>query len=115
MPCGLLVNGVGAGLQQDSEMARRSRTALTDELEAIEAVVGRHPEGITRAELEAAFSESYGRTLPWRTLLRRLRILLDQDRVRAEGRSTRTMYRPGPGFVAEAPAPEAGYVRLSRE
>src|SRR3954452_2142124 len=96
-------------------MARRTRAALNDELEAIEAVVGRHPEGIGRAELEAAFAESYGRTLEWRTLLRRLRVLDDQDRVRAEGRSTRTVYRPGPGFVPEAPPPEAGYVRLSRE
>jgi len=96
-------------------MARRTRAALNDELEAIEAVVGRHPEGIGRAELEAAFAESYGRTLEWRTLLRRLRVLADQDRVRPEGRSTRTLYRPGPGFVPEAPPPEAGYVPLSRE
>jgi hypothetical protein len=88
---------------------------VNDELEAVEAVVGRHPEGIGRAELEAAIAESYGRTLPWRTLLRRLRILLVQDRVRAEGRSTRTVYRPGPGFVSEAPPPERDYVPLSRE
>ena len=96
-------------------MARRSRAAVNGELEAVEAVVGRHPEGIARAELEAAFSESQGSTIPWRTLLRRLRVLLEQDRVRAEGRGTRTLYRPGPGFVAEAPPPEQGYVPLSRE
>jgi hypothetical protein len=96
-------------------MARRSRAALNDELEAVEAVVGRHPEGIGRAELEAAFAESYGRMLPWRTLLRRLQVLVAQDRVRTEGRSTQTVYRPGPGFVPEAPPPEAGYVPLSRE
>ncbi|MFL5385435.1 MAG: Fic family protein [Longimicrobiaceae bacterium] len=88
---------------------------MNDELDAVEAVVGRHPEGIGRAELEAAFAETHGRTLPWRTLLRRLQELIAQDRVRAEGRSTRTVYRPGPGFVAEAPPPEDGYVRLSRE
>ena len=96
-------------------MAKRSRAAVNDELEAVEAVVGRRPEGIGRVELEAAFAETYGRTLPWRTLLRRLHVLLVQDRVRAEGRGTRTVYRPGPGFVAEAPPPEWDYVPLSRE
>lgn len=96
-------------------MARRTTAALTEELEAIEALVGQHPEGIGRAALEAAFAESYGRTLPWRTLLRRLQALVAQDRVRAEGSSTRTVYRPGPGFIAEAPPPEEGYVPLSRE
>ena len=96
-------------------MVRRTTAALNEELDAVEALVGQHPEGIGRAALEAAFAETYGRTLPWRTLLRRLRVLITQDRVRTEGSSTRTLYRPGPGFVSEAPPPEAGYVPLSRE
>lgn len=96
-------------------MVRRTRAALNDELAAIESLVGKHPDGIGRVALEAAFTETYGRTLPWRTLLRRLHVLMVEDRVRSEGQSTRTTYRPGPGFVVEAPPPEAGYVSLSRE
>ncbi|HEX6748645.1 MAG TPA: Fic family protein [Longimicrobium sp.] len=86
-----------------------------DELIAIETLIARKPDGIRRPELEAAFAETFGRTIGYRTLLRRLRRLIDQDRVRIQGEGTRTTYVPGPGLVLEAPPPEEGYVPLSRE
>jgi hypothetical protein len=86
-----------------------------DDLIAVEVLIARSPEGLRRPELEQAFAETFGRTIGWRTLLRRLRRLIDQDRVRTAGNGTRTVYVPGPGLVLEAPPPEEGYVPLSRE
>jgi hypothetical protein len=86
-----------------------------DELMAIETLIAAHPDGIGRPALEAAFAETFGRTIGWRTLLRRLRRLVEQDRVRTAGDGNRLVYVPGPGLVLEAPPPENGYVPVSRE
>lgn len=96
-------------------MARPSLSEVNSELDAVEAIIAQHPAGIGRAALETAYAETYGRRISYRTLLRRLERLIEQDRVRSEGESTRTVYRPGPALVREAPAPEEGYVPLSRE
>ncbi|HEX8906677.1 MAG TPA: Fic family protein [Longimicrobiaceae bacterium] len=86
-----------------------------DELVVVEVLVAQNPMGLRRPELERAFAETFGRTIGWRTLLRRLRRLVEQDRVRVVGEGTRTTYVPGPGLVLEAPPPEEGYVPMSRE
>lgn len=86
-----------------------------DELVAVEVLIAGNPDGLRRPELERAFAETFGRTIGWRTLLRRLRRLVEQDRVRVVGEGTRTTYVPGPGLVLEAPPPEEGYVPMSRE
>jgi hypothetical protein len=96
-------------------MSRPTQAEIADDMEAVEAIVARHPDGIGRVALEAAFAEQHGRPIPWRTLLRRLSHLATEGRVRPEGRGKRTVYRPGPALVLEAPAPEEGYVPLSRE
>jgi hypothetical protein len=96
-------------------MSRPTHAELTREMEEVEAIVARHPLGIGRAGLEAALAGEHGRALPWRTILRRLNQLAQEGRVRPHGRGRRTVYRPGPALVLQAPAPEEGYVPLSRE
>ncbi|HYH80040.1 MAG TPA: Fic family protein [Longimicrobium sp.] len=96
-------------------MPRGIPAAVSAELDAVEALVGAHPEGVARPVLEAAFAAEVGRGVAWRTLLRRLRTLIADGRVRVEGGGRRTVYVPGPAFVPEAPPPEDGYVPLSRE
>jgi len=96
-------------------MPRRSLSQLNTELEAVETLIARHPEGVGRAALETAFTETYGERLPLHTVLRRLRMLMKDDRVRAVGGGKRVVYVPGPGLVLDAPPPEEGYVPISRE
>jgi hypothetical protein len=96
-------------------MPRGIPAAVSAELGAMEAVIGSHPEGIARPALEAAFAAAVGRAVPWRTVLRRLGILMREDRVRTVGGGKRVVYVPGPGLVLDAPPPEEGYVPISRE
>lgn len=95
-------------------MARVTRAVPDAELDALEAIVARHPQGISRAALEREFAESRGYALAWRTVLRRFERLAEQGRVRTDGEAGRP-YRPGPASVLTAPEPEAGYVPLSKE
>jgi fido (protein-threonine AMPylation protein) len=96
-------------------MSRITELEIEGELEALESIVARHPAGIGRPGIEAEFAEAHGRNLPWRTLLRRLRLLADEDRVRMAGGGAQTVYVPGPALVLEAPAAEDDYVPISRE
>jgi hypothetical protein len=86
-----------------------------DELLAIESLIAVRPDGMSRQALEAAFAETFGRTIGYRTLLRRLRSLIDEDRVRTTGDGKRLQYVPGPALVLEAPPAEDDYVPISRE
>lgn len=86
-----------------------------DKLEAVEALVARHPGGIGRVALEEEYAQAYGATIEWRSLLRRLRRLMEEDRVRAEGGARSRVYTPGPALVLAAPEPEPDYVPISRE
>ena len=95
-------------------MVRVTRAGMGTELDALEAIVARHPDGIARSVLEQEFAGSQGYALPWRTVLRRLERLIAQDRVRADGEARRP-YRPGPALILAAPQPEPDYVVLSRE
>jgi hypothetical protein len=96
-------------------MPRVSQAVVRAELDAVETLIARHPDGIGRARLEQVFAESQGRRIAKRTLLRRLKRLAAEDRIRLAGDGPQTVYRPGPGLVLEAPAPEQGYVPLSRD
>lgn len=96
-------------------MPRPSRSEVESESNTVEAIVARHPEGLGRVALAAEFAATQGREIPWRTLLRRLQRLAGEGRVRVEGGGRRTVYRPGPALVLEPPAPEEGYVPMSRE
>jgi hypothetical protein len=96
-------------------MPNRLQQELDAEVDAVEAVIAHHPQGIARPALEAAFAEAYGIPISTHTVLRRLRTLMRDDRVRAEGGGKRIVYVPGPGLVLDAPPPEEGYVPISRE
>jgi len=96
-------------------MPRVSDDKVRAELDVVESLIARHPEGIGRAGLQEAFAESQGRPIANRTLLRRLERLRREDRIGVEGEGPRTAYRPGPAMVLEVPAQEEGYVPLSRD
>ena len=95
-------------------MARTRESAIATELDAISAIIARRPQGMSRGELEEAFSESNGRALHARTIARRLDRLIDDGRVVADLTSP-APYRPGPALIFEAPPPEPGYVPLTKE
>lgn len=95
-------------------MSRPSSTAIRAELDLIESLIARYPEGVSRTALQIIFAEASGSAIRSRTLLRRLERLVAEGRVRQEGRGPATLYRPGPALVLEAPALEEGYVPLSR-
>ena len=95
-------------------MPRRLTAALEADLDAIEGLVAHHPEGIGRADLERAFAASQDRPLSKRTLLRRLRQLAAEDRIRIKGSGPQIMYRPGPALVPQFREPEPDYLPLTR-
>lgn len=96
-------------------MPRVSEAEVRAELDIIEGLIAQHAEGISRTSLEEAFSESQGRRIAKRTLLRRLERLIGEERVRTEGEGPRVVYRPGPALVTEVDRAEEGYVPVSRE
>ena len=73
-------------------MARTPVVRLTRELENLEAVLQAFPEGGGRADLLAAYVESYG-PLHQRTLVRRLSELVHSGRIEVTGRGPATAYR----------------------
>ena len=83
---------------------------LDNELNLMEALIAQHPEGVGRPALGRSYAAAFGHALTWRTLLRRLNLLIAQGRVRAEGEARGTVYLPGPSHVApsrpRATAPE---------
>ena len=85
------------------------------ELEAIEDVVRRHPEGVTAQEIASAIPED----MPFRTLQYRLKHLVEEGRLAREGERRWTKYRlPAPkARVTEASStPEGeGVIPLSEE
>lgn len=84
------------------------------DLDVIEALIAKHPDGIGRAALESAYAESSGRAIPWRTLLRRLGQLEREQRIVIAGSGKSTLYRPGPALLTdEDRGAEAGYVDIS--
>jgi len=99
---------------------------LDSELNILEGLVAKHPEGIGRPALEQAYAAASGHVISWRTLLRRLDRLIAQGRVQAEGEARGTVYLPGRARVAPSlsltaasePARDdmgnAGYPPLSR-
>jgi fido (protein-threonine AMPylation protein) len=95
-------------------MKRSTQAQIAGDLDAIEAIVARHPEGLARARLETLLAEERGAPVQWRTLLRRLSRLEQEDRIHPLGGGKRTVYRAGPA-VAPEPSPEEGLFPLSPE
>ncbi len=69
-----------------------SSKSLTQELEAIQSIIGESPAGIGIAELEAAVKQRLKAKLVRRTLQRRLDQLLVGKKIRSEGNSVARVY-----------------------
>lgn len=82
-------------------MSRIPDAEIARQLDRIAQLLEGYPDGRSRIELEAAYSATYGGTLAWRTLLRRLERMEAQGRVELTGKRKRRRYR-----LATMPTPE---------
>lgn len=110
-------------------MARVSQADIDLQLDRIEALIRRHPDGVAALALLEEYIQEHGK-LTYRTLARRLEALASLDRIRSEGAARATRYYPkhavdgagdrhtgGPGATSERPGNEtdADYVPLTTE
>src|SRR5690606_36604972 len=93
-------------------MARQTAEQIERELDAVQDLLLRHPEGIGRADLERVYRESQGREIAPSALLRRLDRLVEEYRARVTGVGPTTVYLPVP-VPAAASEPDPDYVPLS--
>lgn len=75
-------------------MARRPRGLIEEELARIESLVGDHPEGMSLRAIIEAFQAGSNSAMSESTMLRRLRLLQDQGRIRSEGLTQAARYLP---------------------
>jgi Fic family protein len=94
-------------------MPGKSQASIKTELDIIEKLISIHPEGVSRPDLEAEFSVTQGRTIPWRTLLRRLATLADHGRIRVKGKARSAVYQPTAEPAAQPSALDAGEIPLT--
>lgn len=73
-------------------MARASEAEIRASLDRIEDVLGNHPGGLSRSEINDALEERQGERLHERTLNRRLKRLAQEGRVLAEGEARARRY-----------------------
>jgi hypothetical protein len=74
-------------------MARLPAATITLQLDRILSLLEGHTAGRARVDLEAAYPHTFGDTLPWRTMLRRLKQLEEEGRIVAQGSGYRRVYR----------------------
>ena len=74
-------------------MARISEKTIARELDDILEIVRRALDGASREEIARKFAEAHGKSLPIRTIQRRLERLLVARTVRSEGDGRSTLYR----------------------
>jgi hypothetical protein len=84
-------------------VARPTRAEIDRQLDVLQKVIEQHPEGIGQPEIAAAYRAAAGLALDERTLQRRLNLLHQAGRIRAEGETRARRYFPKAG---EQPAPE---------
>ncbi|MCD8504533.1 MAG: Fic family protein [Burkholderiaceae bacterium] len=70
--------------------------ALNEELNLIESIIAKHPNGIGIAAIEAEIKRRHFKSLNRRTLQRRLQRLIDEDRATTEGSSIALVYKLSP-------------------
>jgi hypothetical protein len=85
-------------------MGRPPDRQILEELELIEQLVGRHPQGISRVAIEQLLRKGE-RSLESRTVRRRLARLVEENRVLVTGAARGTVYQPAQGSP-ESLAPE---------
>jgi hypothetical protein len=85
-------------------MGRPTDQQILEELELIEQLVGRHPQGISRLAIEQLLRKGE-KPLESRTVRRRLARLVEENRLLVTGAGPGTFYQPPPGIL-EIPGPE---------
>jgi hypothetical protein len=85
-------------------MARPTRAEIERQLDLLQQIIERHPSGIGQPEIAEAYRSDAGTALDERTLQRRLALLIQAARIRAEGETRARRYFPG---AAEQSAPES--------
>lgn len=83
-------------------MGRISEAVIRRELEEIVGVVAEQPAGLSARAIGRAYAVTHGRTIPGRTLQRRLERLVVERRLTTKGEGKSTIYLPSPS----APTPE---------
>jgi hypothetical protein len=86
-------------------MARRPRGLIEEELARIESLVGDHPEGMSLRAILEAFPAGSNSPMSESTMLRRLRLLQDQGRIRSEGLTQAAHYFSRSQPAADKTAP----------
>ena len=74
-------------------VARRSQKTIARELDQLEELLRQHPVGLSRDEIEEFVNTNWDRPLLRRTLLRRLKVLEEEDRIIVEGQGRSTLYK----------------------
>jgi len=85
-------------------MARATQAEIDRQLDLLQELIEQHPKGIARPEIAEAYRAVAGPPLDARTLQRRLKLLVQRGRVRAEGETRARRYFPS----AEGGAPQSG-------
>jgi len=75
-------------------MARATRAEIDRQLHLMEGVIEQHPNGIAQPEIAEAYRAAAGIALDERTLQRRLKLLAQTGRIRAEGETRARRYFP---------------------
>ncbi len=75
-------------------MARATQAEIDRQLDLLQEVIEQHPNGIAQPEIAVAYRVAAGAALDERTLQRRLKLLAQTGRVRAEGETRARLYFP---------------------
>lgn len=75
-------------------MARPTRADIERQLDLLQQIIERHPSGISQPEIAEAYRSAAGTALDERTLQRRLTLLNQAGRIRAEGETRARRYFP---------------------
>ncbi|MBI3568891.1 MAG: Fic family protein [Gemmatimonadetes bacterium] len=92
-------------------MARVEKALIDKQLDEIAVIIGKHPDGISRADVAEAYAAKHKSAIAPRTLRRRLEELTVAERVAPVGDASRRVYRPA--AAAGPTASEEGYVPLT--
>jgi hypothetical protein len=89
---------------RERAMARATQSEIDHQLDLIERVIEQYPNGIAQPEIAEAYRVAAGAALDERTLQRRLKLLAQTGRIRAEGETRARRYFPS----AEPQSPQEG-------
>jgi len=77
-----------------------SRAELIRQANRVESLILMHPDGLTLPDIVRLYEDVYRVEIPERTMLRRLRVLMRQGRVRCQGAARATRYMLVPSCYA---------------